>query len=190
MHVSVKLSGKTQLLAFLDGQAKKIEPTLIKSLNATGTRARTNIYVQPLKRSLKAAKVRKSIRIWRANRRRIVTRLVPVSASVPVAHYVTWGYENAGHPTRARIWVQGPDGKKVAAGFVNPLSQHKLALSTRTTRQRRGKIARHDYTTLQPAEGPSVAYWFKGLTTPSMQRWTGVYLRKEFERRMRQELKR
>lgn len=189
MKVTAKLSGVTQAKALLAGKRKLVEPTLIKSLNTTGTKARTERYVKPMNKALMAARVRKAIRHRRANKRRIWTALVPSGASVPVATYRQWGFEEAGHPTRARIWVMGVDGKKTAAGFVNPLSQHQLPLSTRYSRQKKGVITQHKYQNLQPAPGPSVAFWFKGLTTSATHKWAGDYLRDEFTRRMNAELK-
>ncbi|MBW6267954.1 hypothetical protein KZ859_36700, partial [Pseudomonas aeruginosa] len=75
--------------------------------------------------------------------------------------------------TRARIYVVGPNGRKVAAGFVNPSGRLQRPLSTRSARGRSPNVASYTYRrALQEAQGPSVAYWFRLLTTAKTIRWT------------------
>lgn len=186
MHVGVK--GIDAAIRELERKQKRVTPIVRGALNATATKTRTERFVKPLSRYLVAKNTRQAIRLRRADRRELAARLVPSGKSVPVANYKQWGFENAGHPTRARIWVMGPDGRKTAAGFVNPASAHQLPLATWYNRLSKGQVTRHSRQNLQPAPGLSVAYWFRRLMTVPTLVWTRDYVQKELMRRMEKEL--
>lgn len=188
MEMRVGIKGVDAAIRELERKQKRVTPILRGTLNSTATKTRTERFVKPLSRYLAAKNTRSAIRHRRADRRELVARLVPSGKSVPVANYKQWGFENAGHPTRARIWVMGPKGRKTAAGFVNPASKHQLPLATWFTRQKKGQVTRHSRKSLQPAPGLSVAYWFKGLMTPSTLVWTQRFMQKELMRRIEKEL--
>jgi len=82
----------------------------------------------------------------------------------------------------------GLNGKKIAAGFVNPSSVGRKPLITRTSK--RGRSRTYTYNKkLQEAMGPSAAYWFKQLAGPATLNWTSAFLQKEFQRRIEIELR-
>lgn len=186
MQLSVRVVGIEQAQARLKEAGRKVDPVLRGALNTTATQARQQRFVKPLTRTLAAGRARRAMKIKRANSRRLNARIIPSGSGVPVVHYRSWGFDPI-DATRARIWVIGPSGKKIAAGFVNPSSRHKLPLSTRsskTTARRTYRYARG----LQLAQGPSVAYWFKQLGDNQTIRWTNTFLQQEFQRRLRREL--
>lgn len=195
MRLAVSLQGEQQARARLEGIKNGFERVLRGALNTTATEARKTLYVQPLAVAFKGASVRKRLVIKRARSRRLNARIIPSSSGVEVIQYKRWGFDPIS-PTRARVWVMGPGGRKIAAGFVNPAGDKRQPLSTRSSRARSvGPGARNPQVTsytyrraLQNAQGPSVAYWFRQLTTPKAVRWVNAFLQQELERRIRREL--
>lgn len=187
MQLKVQIKGLKEVRRTLERAGKRVDPVLRGALNTTATKTRTERYVKPLRASIQPKRVRGAMRIKRARRGMMNSRIIPSSAGIPVIHYRSWGFD-AIDKTRARIWVQGPGSRKTAAGFVNPSSTNKLPLSTRSSRAaKNGKTysyKRH----LQLAQGPSVAYWFKGLSGGETYNWVSVFLQKEFIKRMQKEL--
>lgn len=181
MQVSVKISGLEMAQARLAEVSRKIDPVLRGALNTTATQARTVRYVSPLRSALPTAFSRRAMRLKRARGRLTNARIIPSSSGVPVTRYLGWGYSKIS-TTRARIWVRGPNGHKVAAGFVNPSSFSRMPWSTRI------KVRGAPKGFLSPALGPSVAYWFKQLTDSQTIRWTNTFLQQEFELRIRREI--
>lgn len=177
MQVNVKLRGVDSAKRELARKAKKIDPALRGALNTTATKTRSERFVKPLSKTLAGKRVRSGMRIKRARRGMMNSRVIPSSAGVPVVMYRNWGMSDPISPTRARIWVAGPGGRKTAAGFINPASKNRLPLSTR------GKTSG-----MRLADGPSLAYWFKDLAGPSTQAWANQFLKEEFERRAQKEL--
>lgn len=180
MQVSVKISGLEMAQARLAEVSRKIDPVLRGALNTTATKARTARYVNPLRSALPTVFSRRAMRLKRARGRLTNARIIPSSSGVPVTRYLGWGYTKIS-ATRARIWVRGPNGHKVAAGFVNPSSFSRMPWSTRI------KVRGAPKGFLSPALGPSVAYWFKQLTDRQTITWTNVFLQQEFEKRIRVE---
>lgn len=132
------------------------------------------------------------MKIKRANTKRLNARVIPSSSGVLVLNYKTWGFDPI-NETRAVIWVRGVNGKKVAAGFVNPSSKGKLPWATRSTKRttsRSGKARnyRYEWDQRRLAMGPSVAYWFRQLSGAATINWTNAFLQQEFERRIRREI--
>ena len=186
MQIKVRLIGLEQAQARLAAQQKKIDPVLRGALNTTATKSRAERYVKPLAKTIAPKRTRAAMKIKRARRGMMNSRVIPSGASVPVIDYKTWGYDVI-DATRARIWVRGPNGRKTAAGFVNPSSKHKLPLQTRSSKTVGAKT--YEYKRLlQIAGGLSVAYWFRDLTTAQTVRWVNAYLHGEFNKRMIKEL--
>ena len=186
MQVGVKLVGVEQATRRLAAIGSNIDPVMRGALNTTATKTRTDRYVRPMAGSIKGRRLRGALKIRRANRRYTNARIIPSSSGILVLNYQGWGYDEIS-PTRARIWVRGPNGRKVAAGFVNPSSKHKLPLATRSNRAAKNKTYSYQRG-LQPAQGPSAAYWFKQLTNGQTIRWVNAFLQQEFEKRIRREI--
>lgn len=175
---------------------KSVDPALRGALDNTATETRKRRYtplIAPMFRG--RSWVNKRIIIKRVNARkgRFDARLIPSSAGVYVTEYKRWGYQ-AIDQTRARILVGSFKGHKVAAGFVNPSSFGRQPLATRqsVTRnvKKRGGAFTYSYGNgqLQPAIGPSVAWFFKRLTSVTTVRWVNKHLDAEFQRRVRRAL--
>lgn len=186
MQISVNLSGIEQAKARLAEVGRKVDPVLRGALNTTGTKARTERYVKPMSPSIKAQRLRSALKLKRARRGRMNARIIPSSSGILVVNYKSWGFDVI-DATRARIWVAGPSGRKVAAGFVNPSSIQKLPWSTRSSRTKGSKTYAYKRA-LQLAQGPSAAYWFKQFSGSQTVRWVNAYLQQEFERRLRKEV--
>lgn len=187
LNVNVRLIGGELARRQLADQGKKIDPVIRASLNSTGTKARTERYIKPMRGSIKPARLRSAMKVKRANTRRLESRIIPSSSGITLLNYNTWGYD-AIDATRARLWVRGPSGRKVAAGFVNPSSAQRLPWDTRSKRARQNKANAWEHRRL--AMGPSAAYWFKQLSGTQTIRWVNTYLQQEFAKRLRKELRR
>lgn len=185
MQVNVRMVGLELAQRRLAEVGRKVDPVLRGALNTTATKARAERYVKPLSKSLKGARVRSAMRVKRANTRRMESRIIPSSSGVLLLNYQVWGFDTLS-PTRARLWVRAPNGRKVAAGFVNPSSAGKLPWNTRGKKAKAAGKKAFDHRRL--AMGPSVAYWFKRLSGSQTIRWTNIFLQQEFEKRMRKEL--
>jgi hypothetical protein len=187
MNVTIKVIGLEAAEKQLRAQAKKVDPVLRGALNTTATKTRAERFVKPLAQTIAAKRVRGALKVKRARRGRMDARIIPSSSSVLVAYYRSWGFD-AIDATRARIWVRGPTGKKIAAGFVNPSSSKKLPLSTRSSKTTaRGKNYNYRQA-LQLARGPSTAFFFKQLAGAQTIKWTNDFLQEEFAKRMQKEL--
>ena len=187
MQLKVQLKGLKEAQRKLERAGRRVEPVLRGALNTTATKTRAERYVKPLRASIQPKRVRGAMRIKRARRGMMNSRIIPSSAGIPVIHYKSWGFD-AVDSTRARIWVRGPGSRKTGAGFVNPSSKNKLPLSTRSSKTTRGGKAYTYKRHLQLAQGPSVAYWFKGLSSSGTQSWVSAFLQEEFSKRMQKEL--
>lgn len=186
MQFGVRVVGVEQAMQRLAEVGRKVDPVLRGALNTTATKTRTERYVKGLTGSIKAVRVRRALKIKRANSRYMNARIIPSSAGILVLNYQTWGFDQI-DATRGRIWVSGVNGRKVAAGFVNPSSAQKLPLSTRSSKTRGAKAYNYKRA-LQLAQGPSAAYWFKQLTDSQTINWVNAYLQQEFAKRLRKEL--
>lgn len=185
MQFSIKLHGLEMAKARLAEVGKNVEPVLRGALNTTATKARGERYVKPLGKALKGARVRAAMKVKRARRGRMDSRIIPSSSGVLLMNYRAWGFDPI-NQTRARLWVRAPNGRKVAAGFVNPSSAGKLPWNTRGKKAKAAGKKAFDHRRL--AMGPSVAYWFKALTDAQTIRWVNGYLQQEFEKRIRKEV--
>ena len=190
MQVGVRVVGGELAARRLAEQGRSVVPVLRGTLNTGATAARSERYVKPLRGTIKPARTRKAMRVKRANSRRLNSRVIPSSSGVLVLDYQGWGFDVI-DATRARVWVKGPNGKKVAAGFLNPSSNKKLPLATKSSRARNKASGPKAYAYRLPigaAMGPSVAYWFKQLSGNQTVRWINIFLQKEFEKRIKREL--
>jgi hypothetical protein len=198
MRINLKVQGVEMAKARLAEVGRKIDPVIRGTLNTTATNARADRYVRPMMGSFgKRAWLNQAIKVKRAGAKRKDARLIPSSSGVPVTRMKRWGFDPIS-PTRARIWVAGPGGRKVAAGFVNPASDGKKPLSTRSEKARnlkRPDKARNPQITsyryehaLREAMAPSVAYWFKLMTDGKAIMWINAFMQQEFERRIRREI--
>ncbi|MGA4634522.1 hypothetical protein ACPA5B_11640 [Pseudomonas solani] len=197
MKMSITLVGEEMARARLAAIGKAVEPVMRGALNTTGTRTRRDKYQKPMAKFIQDAEVRQRLALKRANSRRLNVRIIPSSSGVDVIRYKSWGFDII-DATRARVWVAGLNGKKIAAGFVNPSSGSKQPLSTRSSKARKvgpktknPQITSYEYArALQNAQAVSVAYWFKQLTNAGAIRWANAFLQQEFERRIRREIER
>lgn len=190
VNMSVRLVGRELAQARLAAIGRSVEPVARGAVNTTATRTRAERYVKPLAVAIDAGLLRRALRVKRANSRRVDARIIPSSSGVLVVNYRQWGFDVI-DATRARIWVAGPNGKKIAAGFVNPSSRQRLPLSTRSGKTVQKAAGQRTYAyqrALQLAQGPSVAYWFRQFTDAGTIRWTNIFLQQEFERRIRREI--
>jgi len=175
---------------------RNLEPQLRGALNTVAAKARKEFYVSKMGALGSTRQLNRAIRVKRARGASAMTmqaRLIPSSAGLPVTQYKTWGIEPIS-ATRARVFVIGPGGRKIAAGFVNPSSADQSPLSTRH-RDRTGLSRNAGKGRIQigykigPAMAPSVAYWFWQLTTPGVVQWIHEELAREFQRRIEAALK-
>lgn len=190
---AIRLVGQEKARAQLAAQGRSVDPVIRGALNATATAARRERYVRQLLGTfMRRQFLNDRMKIKRANTKRLNARVIPSSSGVLVLNYKSWGFDRI-NDTRGVIWVRGPHGKKVAAGFVNPSSKGKLPWATRsekrtTTRGGRRRDYRYEWDRRRLAQGPSIAYWFKQLSGATTINWTNAFLQQEFERRMRREL--
>ncbi|WAC45580.1 hypothetical protein OU997_05255 [Pseudomonas sp. SL4(2022)] len=199
MRIGISTQGFEAAKRQLESLGKNIDPVLRGALNTTAAEVRKRRYTPVLARMFKSSSwVNKRIVIKRVNTRkgRFDARLIPSSAGVNVTEYRRWGYQ-AIDQTRARILVGVFKGHKIAAGFVNPSSFARRPLATRSSVTRnvkkRGGAFTYKYGTgtqtgVMPAMGPSVAFFFKRLTSATTVSWANQKLQQEFQRRMRREL--
>jgi hypothetical protein len=194
LTLRASLIGGELAKARLAAVGRQIEPVVRGTLNSTATQARSKLYVAPMLGAFGNRRfLNKSMVVKRANTRRMNARVIPSSSGVGVTSYKSWSFEPI-DATRARIFVIGPNGRKMAAGFVNPSSRGKFPLATRSQRARTSRKFAPQITSYRygwrPGEalGPSIAFWFKQLTTSNSIRWVNTFLQQEFERRIRREI--
>ena len=196
MNVTIQVMGLKQAQKQLAAHGKKVDPVLRGALNSSATKSRTERYVKPMSKLFKSsvlgsrlgnADLRGKLTIKRARRGRMNSRIIPSGSGVRVDDYRRWVFEVLA-PTRARIYVYGLRGRKVAAGFVNPASSRQAPLSTRSSKTTaRGKTYAYKKA-LSAALGPSTAYWFKQLTTNQTMLWISDVLQQDFAKRMQKEI--
>lgn len=186
MQLSVKLQGTELAKAMLATVNRSIDPVMRGALNTTATRTRKERFNAPMRGVMPSRRINRKLIIKRARRGRMNSRIIPSSSGIPVTEYSRWGFDPI-DATRARVWVVGPNGRKIAAGFVNPSSTRKRPLRTRSEK----RTAKRTYTYqvgLEEALGPSMAYWFKQNSGSATVRWVNGFLQREFNRRIQAEL--
>lgn len=198
LRIGLRAEGFEAAKQQLASIGRNVERPLRGALDTTAADTRRRRYTPQIAPMFKGRSwVNKRIIIKRVNARkgRFDARLIPSSAGVYVTEYKRWGWQGI-DATRGRILVGSFKGHKVAAGFVNPASFARQPWRTRSERARvLKKPAKFDQrasyrykTPLSPALGPSVAFFFKRLTSATTIRWVNRRLEQEFQRRMRREL--
>lgn len=187
----VRVVGVEQATKRLAEINKSVDPVLRGALNTTATKTRAEQYAKPLKNVIKSGGgqplINSRLKVKRANRRFMNSRIIPSGAGIEATAYRNWGY-NPVDKTRGQIWVGGVGGaRKLAAGFVNPSSKKKLPWQTRSEKRTANKTYSYGRE-IQEALAPSTAYWFKQMTTPSTLNWVNTFLQQEFAKRMNKEL--
>ncbi|WP_236247414.1 hypothetical protein [Pseudomonas tohonis] len=194
MRVSVTIQGEKLAKARLAAIGRELEPDLRGAMNTTIRWARRDVYIKELRKLFPdRGFLMQRMKVKLAGTRRLNARLIPSSSSVYVADREGWSWRAVpGHRNRARIYVPDLMGHKLAAGFVNGQSQSRTPLATRSSRERvlkkPARVAGSHYvypTGLGPAMGPSVAYYFKRLSTLQRIRRINARLQNELERRVR-----
>lgn len=198
IRLSIGQHGFKAAQAQLASLGRSIDPVLRGALDSTAVEVRKRRYTPVIAPMFKSRSwVNKRIVIKRVNlkRGRTDARLIPSSAGVYVTEFRRWGYQ-AINATRARILVGSFKGHKVAAGFVNPASDGRQPWRTRSERARNlkrpakfdGRKSYRYSTGLDHALGPSIAWFFKRLTSAATMRYANRHLQTEFQRRLRREL--
>src|SRR5690606_23704162 len=102
-----------------------------------------------------------------------------------------------GSKVSARVLVDWWQGEKIAAGFINPSSDRKLPLATRSVRARKLtarskrphiKEYRYEYWTPEDANGPSAAALFRVAVDNSTREQAADRLAFEFNKDLDEEL--
>lgn len=194
MRVGITIQGEKLAKARLAAIGRELEPDLRGAMNTTIRWARRDEYIKELRKLFPdRGFLMQRMKVKLAGTRRMNARLIPSSSAVYVAERDGWSWRAVpGHRNRARIFVPDLMGQKLAAGFVNARSQNRAPLSTRSSKARvlkkPPKVAGSHYlypTGLGPAMGPSVAYYFKRLSTQQRIRRINARLQNELERRVR-----
>lgn len=181
MSGNARLVGLELAKARLAAINRSVDPIARGATNTTATQARQTQYIAPMSALFyDKAFLRRRMVIKRAGRKRSDARIIPSSSGIPVTEWPGWNY-SALSPTRGRIYVRDLQGRKIAAGFVNPSAKQRKPVRTRGFKGANGRK-------MKPALGPSLAFFFRRLTTSKTIRWTNAFLQQEFERRMRREL--
>lgn len=155
MGYDVYIEGADRLQSLIGALDKEVKRAEVNAVNAMATLARKEIAQEiGSDTGISSTYVRRSMRISRGSQRLPVARVVPSSAGVPVNEY-RYRARATSVPTRAQILVGFVGGEKVAAGFINPLSRHKLPLRSRS---HKAKLPKPEI-----AYGPSIASAFKLL---------------------------
>ena len=186
MQLSVRLQGLELAKARLATVNRNIDPVMRGALNTTATATRRERFARPMGKAFPTRLANSKMRIKRARRGMMNARIIPSSSGIEVTRYRSWGFDRI-DATRARIWVIGPQGKKIAAGFVNPSSSGRRPLATRSQKRTGSRVYtyRRD---VREAQAPSLAYWFARMADRGTVRWTNAFLMREFERRIRAEM--
>ena len=199
LRLGISAEGLDAARRQLESLGRRVEPVLRGAIDTTAMDVRKTRYTAQIARMFKGRSwVNKRIVVKRVNMRkgRFDARLIPSSSGVPVTEYRKWGYQTIS-PTRARILVGSFKGHKVAAGFVNPSSFARQPLATRSASTKNVKKRGGEFTYsygagtqsgVMPAMGPSVAWFFKQLTSATTVKYANQKLQQEFARRLRKEL--
>ena len=171
----------------------------INSTNRAARWVKRVLLVEPF---TKATGVRREIfndrmRIDKANTGKPEARIVPSSATISARCYRHRADPVSGSKTSARVLVDWWRGEKVAAGFINPSSNRKLPLATRSVRERKVhaktklphiKQYRYEYRTTEDANGPSAAALFRVAVDDNTRKQAADRLALEFNLDLDKEL--
>lgn len=181
MEYRVRIDGLERAVKQFEGLGRKMDPVMRGTLNTTATQSRSKQFMPKLQKVIpNKAFLRKRLVVKRAGRNRNDSRLIPSSSGIPLHYFADWVALRVA-PTRAKIFVRGINGRRLAAGFINPSSKKQLPLRTRGFRGANGNVYKE-------ALGPSLAAFFRQVTNADSYRWINQFLQAEFERRMKKEL--
>lgn len=160
--IQIDMKGLAETVEIFKALPKEAERARINGINRTATEVRREEIVLPMSRDtgIKRKILNDRIRIERAQRGKETARIVPSSAGIPVPEY-RYRMQPTAHPTRARILVDWPGGKKVAAGFINPLGKRQAPLRSYN---HKGKLSPPE-----TALAPSAAALFKVVVTDEVR---------------------
>jgi len=178
---------------------KRFERIQINSTNRAARWVKRVLLVEPFSEATGVRRVifNDRIRINLANRNVPEASIVPSSASIPARCYRHRADPVDGSKVSARVLVDWWQGEKIAAGFINPSSDRKLPLATRSVRARRLtarskrphiKEYRYEYWTPEDANGPSAAALFRVAVDNSTREQAADRLAFEFNKDLDEEL--
>lgn len=157
--IGIKVNGLPEFKGKLNQLPRAIVRGVVNSINRTGTASRKQVITQVSGATgIKAKLLRQRLGSKRASVNRPDLLIWPSSAGVDVKEY-RYHMERVGavkNITRARIrvdWLNS--GRKIAAGFINPLGKKRAALRTRASK---GTLK-----VPKGAIGPSVAAIWKAM---------------------------
>jgi len=178
---------------------KRFERIQINSTNRASRWVKRVLLVEPFSEATGVRRVifNDRIRINLANRNVPEASIVPSSASIPARCYRHRADPVDGSKVSARVLVDWWQGEKIAAGFINPSSDRKLPLATRSVRARKLtarskrphiKEYRYEYWTPEDANGPSAAALFRVAVDNSTREQAADRLAFEFNKDLDEEL--
>lgn len=178
---------------------KRFERIQINSTNRAARWVKRVLLVEPFSEATGVRRVifNDRIRINLANRNVPEASIVPSSASIPARCYRHRADPVDGSKVSARVLVDWWQGEKIAAGFINPSSDRKLPLATRSVRARQLtarskrphiKEYRYEYWTPEDANGPSAAALFRVAVDNSTREQAADRLAFEFNKDLDEEL--
>jgi len=178
---------------------KRFERIQINSTNRAARWVKRVLLVEPFSEATGVRRVifNDRIRINLANRNVPEASIVPSSASIPARCYRHRADPVDGSKVSARVLVDWWQGEKIAAGFINPSSDRKLPLATRSVRARKLtarskrphiKEYRYEYWTPEDANGPSAAALFRVAVDNSTREQAADRLAFEFNKDLDEEL--
>lgn len=199
------MSMEVSLPHFEDGPAafgideKLFERIQINSTNRAARWVKRVLLVEPFSEATGVRRVifNDRIRINLANRNVPEASIVPSSASIPARCYRHRAAPVDGSKVSARVLVDWWQGEKIAAGFINPSSDRKLPLATRSVRARKLtarskrphiKEYRYEYRTPEDANGPSAAALFRVAVDNGTREQAADRLAFEFNKDLDEEL--
>ena len=119
MQIKVKVVGIEQAQARLAAQQKKIDPVLRGALNTTATKSRAERYVKPLAKTIAPKRTRAAMKIKRARRGMMNSRVIPSGASVPAIDYKIT--DNTDNTDNSKLYITVlPDVAVSQAPIANP----------------------------------------------------------------------
>lgn len=178
---------------------KRFERIQINSTNRAARWVKRVLLVEPFSEATGVRRVifNDRIRINLANRNVPEASIVPSSDSIPARCYRHRADPVDGSKVSARVLVDWWQGEKIAAGFINPSSDRKLPLATRSVRARKLtarskrphiKEYRYEYWTPEDANGPSAAALFRVAVDNSSREQAADRLAFEFNKDLDEEL--
>jgi hypothetical protein len=199
MSITVELQGADGGAASFGIDEKRFGRMQINAVNRAARWVRRELLVEPFAAATGVRRVifNDRISIRQATNNTPEASIIPSSHGIPARSYKHRADPVDGSKIRARIMVAWWRGEKVAAGFINPASERKLPLATRSVRQRSVhagsknphiKQYRYSYVVPKDAMGPSAAALFRVAVDGSVREMAADRLALEFNQELDQEL--